>query len=181
MQRIPPPACFPAFLLALALFQFPSLASAQDNVDGQAVRIKRFAERMSGVKLIGRFTIDGKDQKELPQEEYVIQSADKLPDGDFWVLTARIKYADKDLTLPLPPLEVKWAGDTPMISITNFTIPGLGTFSARVLFYGDRYAGTWQHGEVGGCMFGVFKKLDAEEASPEKSAKQADPTSDKSK
>ena len=31
-------------------------------------------------------------------------------------------------------------------------------FSARILFYGDRYAGTWQHDQVSGHMFGRIKK-----------------------
>ncbi len=44
-----------------------------------------------------------------------------------------------------------------MVSLTDLTIPGLGTFTARVLFYEDRYAGTWQHGKVGGHMFGKIQ------------------------
>jgi hypothetical protein len=54
-----------------------------------------------------------------------------------------------------------WAGDTPIIEMTDVTIPRLGTFSARVFFYGDRYAGTWQHGQYGGHMFGRIQKTDA--------------------
>jgi hypothetical protein len=30
---------------------------------------------------------------------------------------------------------VKWAGDTPFIVLEKVSIPGLGTFSARVLLY----------------------------------------------
>ena len=47
--------------------------------------------------------------------------------------------------------------DTPMVSITNFAIPGLGDeFGARVVFYDNRYAGTWDHGEYGGLMYGTI-------------------------
>jgi hypothetical protein len=56
------------------------------------------------------------------------------------------------------PLEIKWAGDTPIITLTNMAIPGLGTFTARVLIYDNRYAGTWQHGPVGGNLFGKIEK-----------------------
>jgi len=35
-------------------------------------------------------------------------------------------------------------------------IPLLGTFSAQVVLDGKRYAGTWQHGKVGGHMFGAI-------------------------
>jgi hypothetical protein len=41
----------------------------------------------------------------------------------------------------------------------DFAIPTLGTFTARVFFYGNRYAGTWQHDKVGGHMFGRIEKL----------------------
>jgi hypothetical protein len=35
----------------------------------------------------------------------------------------------------------------------------MGTFTARVFFYGDRYAGTWEHaGRGGGHMFGRIVK-----------------------
>ena len=48
--------------------------------------------------------------------------------------------------------------DTPMISMTDVAIPSMGTFTVRLVFYGDRYAGTWQHGQVGGHMFGRIEK-----------------------
>ena len=45
-----------------------------------------------------------------------------------------------------------------MVSITNVDLPGLGeAFSARVLFYDDRYAGTWDHGNYGGMMYGTIE------------------------
>lgn len=68
-----------------------------------------------------------------------------------------MKYGKIDTVLPLV-LPVEWAGETPVISMTDFTIPGMGTFSCRVLFHKDRYAGTWQHGEKGGHMWGLIEK-----------------------
>ena len=35
----------------------------------------------------------------------------------------------------------------------------LGTFTARVLIYDNRYAGTWQHGKAGGHLFGRIEKI----------------------
>ena len=50
---------------------------------------------------------------------------------------------------------MKFADDTPIILMTDATIPGMGTFTARVFFYGDLYAGTWAHqGQGGGHMSG---------------------------
>ena len=75
-------------------------------------------------------------------------------DGDRWRFDARITYGDVDVTLPVV-VPILWAGDVPMIRLVDVEIPGLGSeFGATVLFDGDRYAGTWDHGEVGGFMFG---------------------------
>ena len=51
-----------------------------------------------------------------------------------------------------------WAGDTPVVELTDLTIPGLGTYTARVLFYRDEYAGTWKGKNAGGQMFGRIVK-----------------------
>ena len=135
-------------------------------VDREAL-FKHFEETLSGAKLVGRFTILGKDDGPLSKEEYTINSAAKLPEGDYWLFTTRIKYGQNDVAVPLP-LEVKWAGDTPIITLTDFTIPGMGTFSARVVIYNKKYAGTWTHGKVGGHLFGVIEKVASDE--PDKPA-----------
>jgi hypothetical protein len=54
---------------------------------------------------------------------------------------------------------MKWIDDTPVVALTNYTIPTLGSFTARVFFYDDRYAGTWQHGkEIGGHLYGKITR-----------------------
>ena len=49
-------------------------------------------------------------------------------------------------------------GDTPVVMMTDTSLPGIGTFTVRLFFYGDRYAGTWQHGQVGGHMSGRIER-----------------------
>jgi hypothetical protein len=123
---------------------------------GHADRFQKFQHTLSGATLDGQYTILGRDDPPLRREQYTIQSVRKLPDGDYWLFQARIKYADKDVSVPLP-LEVKWAGDTPVITLTRLTIPGLGTFSSRVVIDDDKYAGTWSHDQVSGHLFGTIK------------------------
>ena len=137
--------------------------AAEKAAQAQQARYEAFTKQMSGVKLIGRFTILGKEGN-MPKEEYTITSVKKMPNGDYWLINARIKYGKRDLTLPLP-LEVKWSGDTPVITLTDLTIPALGTFSSRVVIYNGKYAGTWTHGKVGGHLFSVVEKIEA--AKPE--------------
>ena len=127
-------------------------AAAADDAQMQE-RYEKFEKMLSGAKLIGSFTIVGREGGGLNDEEYFISRVTKSTEGDYWVFNARIKYGDKDYTVPLP-LEVKWAGDTPVVTLTDLTILGQGPFSARVVFHDGKYAGTWSHGEVGGHLFG---------------------------
>jgi hypothetical protein len=117
---------------------------------------RQFAERMAGTSLVGRFTIAGREDRPARPERYDIASIEKVGE-DLWRFNARLRYGDVDTTLPIV-VPMRFAGDTPMISMTDLTIPSLGTFSARVFFHGDRYSGTWQHGEYGGHMFGKIEK-----------------------
>ena len=104
----------------------------------------------------GHFTIDGQDAPPK-KEQYFLRKVKKLPSGDDWGFQARIKYGDHDATFPLS-LPIKWSGKTPVITVDNFTIPGWGTFNARVLISDGKYAGTWQHGKVGGHLYGTIKR-----------------------
>jgi len=111
---------------------------------------KDFQQSLSGATLVGHFTVG--DRKDLREEKYAITKVSKIP-GGLWLFQVRIQYGKRDVTLPLP-LNVQWAGDTPVITLTDLSIPNLGTYTARVLIYRDQYAGTWSGGDVGGQMFG---------------------------
>lgn len=135
-------------------------AQQDDAAPKQEMLEKQFEKQMSGATLVGHFTVDGKTNGKPPREErYEIASVKKL-NGDQWLITARIKYGENDVNVPMP-LNVFWAGDTPVISLTNLSIPGLGNaFTSRVMFFEGRYAGTWQHGKVGGNLWGRIEYAD---------------------
>ncbi len=102
---------------------------------------RTFAERMQNVALEGHFTIEGRERRDGNPELYEISKVTKL-DGDRWRFDVHLTYGSVDATLPVV-VPIVWAGDTPMVSITDFAIPGLGDeFGARVIFYDNRYAGT---------------------------------------
>lgn len=130
------------------------ITTAGDAKAEQKDREEKFAQYMTGASLKGRFSIMGRGDK-MPEETYTITKCEKLPKDNLYRFTARIQYGDIDTELPME-IPVEWAGDTPVISLTNMWIPGLGTFSARVLIYKETYAGTWIHDEVGGQMIGVI-------------------------
>lgn len=117
---------------------------------------KKFTERMTDVWMVGKST-DG-DAAPKP-DKYRILSVRKLK-GDDWVFTAQIKFGQADLAIPMT-IPVKWAGDTAVISVTKWGLPGMGTYTARVLIYDDQYAGTWtSHGDNphGGVLWGKIEK-----------------------
>ena len=123
----------------------------------QDARNSALETALTGTQFVGVFTIDG--QEGVPaKEEYTIISVKKAEKSDLWIFKARIKYANQDVTLPVP-VPIKWAGKTPVIEMDNLKIPLLGTFSAHIVIDDGKYAGTWKHGEVGGHMFGAIKKL----------------------
>jgi hypothetical protein len=119
---------------------------------------RAFAERMKNVSLVGTFTIAGREGRTPDPDRYDIFSVEKIGD-DQWRFNARMDCCGVNgATLPIV-VPMRFVGDTPMIMMTDTTLPGLGTFTVRVFFYGDRYAGTWQHGPVGGQMSGRIEKM----------------------
>ena len=49
-------------------------------------------------------------------------------------------------------------GGLQSITVTDAKIPGLGTYTARVMFYRDEYAGTWSGGNHGGHLWGKIER-----------------------
>ena len=158
-------SAFVIVLLALVLFGSGWLVatlrigSAVDPASLSTLE-RRFTDQMNGATLVGRFTVAGREDRQASQDRYDISSVEKVGD-DQWRFNTRIRYGSVDATVPVV-VPMRWVGDTPMITMTDVAIPRMGTFSARVFFYGDRYAGTWQHGAVGGHLFGRIEKSKSE-------------------
>lgn len=146
-------------LLTLCMLLGWSFAPAADDPLPEAAvtpdretLIRDFERSMSGAALKGYFTINGKElENGLKEETYHLKSVKKLKHGDFWQFEWQYGNAGKTLSLPL---EIKWAGDTPVITLTDVLVPGMGKFTARVLFYDGEYAGTWSAADHGGRIFG---------------------------
>lgn len=115
----------------------------------------KFKATLSKATLSGRWC-GLKDGKLTPEKEdkYTIIGVNKLA-GDAWMINARIQYGNKDIVAPIP-VQVKWAGDTPVITLDDVGIPGGSSYSARVLIYNHSYAGTWSGGDHGGLLNGVI-------------------------
>jgi hypothetical protein len=124
--------------------------------------LRRFEDTLHGVVLTGFFTVHDPQAKENPKlhpERYEIRGVTKLDSGSLWKFDTRIVYDKFDVTIPLP-LPVEWAGDTSIIVVDSVTIPGLGTFDARVMIHDGTYSGTWCHGKISGHLFGMITKAE---------------------
>lgn len=115
---------------------------------------RQFAERMRNVKLVGSFTADGREPRPPRADGYEIESVEKVGPNS-WRFNARFGRLPATVPIVVP---MHFIGDTPTIMMTDTALPGIGTFTVRLFFYGDRYAGTWQHGEVGGHMSGRIER-----------------------
>jgi hypothetical protein len=114
-----------------------------------------FKNTLTKATLTGRWCLvqDGKLTPEK-EDKYTITAVNKIG-GDMWLIHARIQYGKKDISAPVP-VQVKWAGDTPVIVVDKIPIPGSGTYSARLLIYEKTYAGTWSGGDHRGLMSGLI-------------------------
>ena len=130
------------------------MGSAIDQSTLPAVE-QQFIEKLRGAALVGRFTLSGREDRAAEPDRYDIYSVDKVGE-DLWRFNAKI--GESGVTLPIV-VTMRFVGDTPIIMMTDATIPGMGTFNVRVFFYGDEYAGTWDHvGLGGGHMFGRIER-----------------------
>jgi hypothetical protein len=145
-------------ILAVALGLY--LYLGRPATPSEAERNRAFAESMTGVTLAGQSTRLGRDGVFGP-ERYHIQGVTHVS-GDMWLLRARWDYHGTEITVPIP-LAIQWAGDTPVITLTDLAIPGVGTYTARVVLYRGQYAGTWSGKDGGGQLFG---KIESPTAKP---------------
>ena len=166
-----------AFCCGLLVWAGSTAAAEPDASHPEATKLdkqklyKEFEQTMSGCVLRGSFTARDNPQKgQLREEKYTITKVEKLPgDNELWVFNVRIQYGQHDVELPLT-LAVIWSGDTPVITLTDFAVPGFGKFSSRVLIYRGQYTGVWEGGgDHGGHLFGQVEKLKPDEKPEAKS------------
>lgn len=146
-------------LLWLAAMVLPATLvffyTRQRSDPADAERDRQVEQLLNGITLVGRSTTTGRDTLSS-EERYVIEGVTRLT-GDSWLVRSRFQYSGRDIPIVIP-VEIRWAGDTPVLCLTDFAIPGMGTFSARVVFFRGEYAGTWSAVKYGGQMFGRLER-----------------------
>ncbi len=153
----PRPILFTSLLLLLAL-ALPATTLSQMSPEE---RDKAFAEKLVGARLEGKFNVSsGSGTSAAQADNYAVSELEK-GEGDTWIFKYTMSYGQgpdgPKITVPIPVV-VEWAGDTPVLTMTDQEVDGIGTFSVRVLIYKDWYAGTWDNGTLGGHMWGQIVK-----------------------
>ncbi|MBC7928414.1 MAG: hypothetical protein H7039_22460 [Bryobacteraceae bacterium] len=137
--------------------------------DVEAARDRQFKQMMSGSTLVGYSAFDNKVSQSR-EEHYQIDNVSRLT-GDTWLFQTKLRYGSREIPVPIP-ITIKWAGDTPVITLDELSIPGVGTYTARVILHRDRYAGTWSGKKAGGQLYGKIVPSGAPSVSaPDASAK----------
>ena len=134
--------------LALCLACPPAFALVQDEpapAPDRAELEAAFAALMSNATLSGAATDSARAGKDNFEDAYQLGTVEKL-EGDEWSFEWMLERGDTTLPLSVKA-QVLWAGDTPVITVDEARIPFVGTYSARVVVHGGRYAGTWDGGD----------------------------------
>ncbi|MEQ1852922.1 MAG: hypothetical protein ABMA01_15185 [Chthoniobacteraceae bacterium] len=139
-----------ATVMTGALAQEPAKAAAP-TPEQEA----KFIATLTNATLKGRWC-GIKDGQLTPEKEesYAIASVTKLG-GDKWQINARLAYGGKDIELPIF-VQVKWAGDTPVLVLDKVSMGTSRTYSARVMIFEKTYTGWWTAPDHGGMLHGLI-------------------------
>lgn len=155
-------------VMATALF-LASFSFGAESKPEAAKKSSMSAKELAFQKRMEKCIFEGewclvKDGQMTPwkKDKYTIQSATKVKGND-WVVTSRVQFGNVDVNLPIQ-VKVYWAGDTPVISVTDLPFPGGNIYTARVLVYRDTYAGSWFGKGYGGQMTGTIRSQSKEES-----------------
>ena len=115
---------------------------------------------MQGARMKGQFNVVGPQGQSPAQIDLYMVSELSRGEENQWIFNYSMSFNQDQKMSPIP-VEVLWAGETPVLTMTDQEIPGLqGKFSARLLIHDGKYGGTWQHGAIGGLMWGVLEKVE---------------------
>ena len=148
----------PALLLVLFVFGICSLSDAKDKAGDQAGLEADFIAMLEDATLEGSWVpIQGGKPGDQKVDRYEVVRAEKI-EGDQWHIVSRMKVQGQEIEFPIP-VTVIWAGDTAVMILDEVATGGGKSYSARVLFHNDRYAGSWwASDQPGGLLSGAITR-----------------------
>lgn len=142
-------------LVALGSLPFSTVKAADD--DGAALEAG-FVAMLKNATLEGSWVpVQGGKPGDQKVDRYQVVRAEKV-EGDQWHIVAKMKHQGQEIEFPIP-VTVIWAGDTAVMILDEVATGGGKSYSARVLFHNDRYAGSWWgSGQPGGLLSGTITR-----------------------
>ncbi len=152
---------FPLTVPTLALISFAAVLFAglgRANAEDAAALEASFIAMLKNATLEGTWVpISGGQTGEQKVDRYRVVRAEKV-DGDQWHIVSKIKHQGQEIEYPIP-VTIKWAGDTAVLILDEVATGGGNSYSARVLFHNDRYAGSWWgKDQPGGLVSGAITR-----------------------
>lgn len=137
-------------VLALLLFSLP--ARGEDMTDAA------FGAMLENATLEGTWApVAGKQIGEEKADRYEVARAEPKG-GEKWAIVWKVRHQGQLVEYPIPAV-VKFAGDAAVLVLDGVPVGDGGTWSARVLFHGDSYAGRWWNEKgKGGTVSGVIRR-----------------------
>ena len=101
--------------------------------------------------------IQGGKPGEQKVDRYQVVRAEKV-EGEQWHIVSKMRHQGQEIEFPIP-VTVIWAGDTAVMILDEVATAGGKSYSARVLFHNDRYAGSWwASDQPGGLLSGAITR-----------------------
>lgn len=138
-------------LIATLLLLAPLARAAAEEPERKTME-ERFSAMLENAALNGTWApIDKRLLGDDHDDKYRIVRA-RRKDGDRWVILSRMKVQGQEVDFPIP-VTMKFAGDTSVMILEDVPLGQGKTWSARILFHEDVYAGSWWDG--GGTKRGI--------------------------
>ena len=151
-------------LLTLLFVAMATTAPAQDNAGAKNDPAAAFSAMLTNATLNGTWApIDKRLLGDDQDDKYHIVRASKVQ-GNKWNIVTRMKFQGQELEFPIPVV-IEFAGDVAVMILDNVPVGPGQTWSARILFHDDVYAGSWWGAEKS-KKSGIVSGTITREASP---------------
>ncbi len=130
--------------LALLLIAIPGFSLAETKAEKPDLNglETKFAAMLENATLKGSWAPIAKQQLgDEKADGYRIVRAEKKK-GNQWNIVSRIKRRGQEFDFPIPVV-IEFAGDTAVMILNDSPVGKGQTWSARILFHDDVYAGSW--------------------------------------
>lgn len=124
-----------------------------------------FERLLSGATLSGMLSAAGGEESRAAA--VLVQRLERTDAPHEWLLHVVVTPGGNGVECQVK-CDVHWAGSTPVATVHEAEIPGIGTVNAKVLFHNCLFTGTWLHAGRKGQMWGEVVTCAPDETPPKR-------------